>query len=142
MRLRCASECASVVASDSTHAFRPVPVYLSVSFHLRQPPSVPHSIFSTTPHTNPFTTPSLPVVSEEKAASRRSMVSGRRTVAHSQARPHQRSASFHSRPRTSLTRTIRRKKAPEKGRQSALTQTSPPLVFKEAALLVHTDHTL
>lgn len=89
-----------------------------------------------------FTTLLLPVVSKEKAASRRSMVSGRRTVAHSQARPHQRSASFHSRPRTSLTGTVRRKKAPETSEQSALTQTSPPLVFKDAALLVHTDHTL
>lgn len=34
------------------------------------------------------------------------------------------------------------KKAPETGEQSAQTQTSPPVVFKDAALLVHTDHTL
>lgn len=72
------------------------------------------------------------------------MVWGRRTVAHAQARRRQRSASFHSRPRTSLTGTVRRggKKAPETGEQSAQTQTSPPVVFKDAALLVHTDHTL
>lgn len=35
-----------------------------------------------------------------------------------------------------------KKKAPETGEQSAQTQTSPPVVFKDAALLVHTDHTL
>lgn len=34
------------------------------------------------------------------------------------------------------------KEATEIGRQSALTQTSPPLVFKDAALLVHSGHTL
>lgn len=81
---------------------------LSNFLSLRQPPSVPHATFSRAPHTKPFSSPSVPVVSEGKAASRSSMVWGRRTVSPSQARPRQRSASFHPRPRTSLTRTDRR----------------------------------
>lgn len=122
-----------MVVSDSTPAFQLVPS----AFLCHPIPDILHQsltpIFDTAQHTDPLPPLLLllPVVTEGKAVSRRSMVWGRRTVAHAQARTRQRSASFHSRPRTSLAGTSRerrrrKKKAPETGEQSAQTQTPPP----------------
>lgn len=78
----------------------------------------------------------LPVVSGGKAASGRSRVSGRQTVAHSQARPHQRIGSYHWRPGTSLTGTTKQKQRNTWNRRAvgADTDLSPPAGVKRCCV--------
>lgn len=88
-----------------------------------------------------------PVVSVGRAASRHSMVSGRRRVAHPPARPHQQSASFHPLPGSPWAETQQGRKIKQSTMNERKTATHTQMIPSVCAqrccvVLAQSDHTL